>query len=217
MDQLPDCKKICLKALDEITKEISHKVYKKHGWNPIDSLRKTWASLCNAFLVEAKWFAAGEIPKPEEYLKNGIISTGVYVVLVHVFFLLGQDITKENMELINNNPGIISSTATILRLWDDLGSAKDENQDGRDGSYVDCYMKEHKGITMEDARQHVMQMISKAWKQLNQEFLSSNPFPSSFRRASLNIARMVPLVYGYDKNYLKSMEEYVESILCERT
>ncbi|GLT50837.1 hypothetical protein SLA2020_242970 [Shorea laevis] len=217
MDQLPDCNKICLKALDEITKEISHKVYKKHGWNPIDSLRKTWASLCNAFLVEAKWFAAGEIPKPEEYLKNGIISTGVYVVLVHIFFLLGQDITKENMELVNNNPGIISSTATILRLWDDLGSAKDENQDGRDGSYVDCYMKEHQGITMEDARQHVMQMISKAWKQLNQEFLSPNPFPSSFRKASLNIARMVPLLYGYDKNYLKSMEEYVESILCERT
>ncbi|GLU23177.1 hypothetical protein SLE2022_392020 [Rubroshorea leprosula] len=41
MDQLPDCMKICLKALYDITNEISHKVYKQHGWNPIDSLKKT--------------------------------------------------------------------------------------------------------------------------------------------------------------------------------
>lgn len=28
----------------------------------------------------------------------------------------------ETIELIDNNPGIISSTTTILQLWDDLGS-----------------------------------------------------------------------------------------------
>ena len=83
-----------------------------------------WASLCRAFLVEARWFASGKLPSGEEYLKNGIVSSGVHVVLVHIFFLLGQDLSKENVELISNFPPIISSTATILRLWDDLGSAK---------------------------------------------------------------------------------------------
>ena len=83
-----------------------------------------WASLCNAFLVEAKWFASGHVPKDEEYLKNGAVSSGVHVVLVHLFFLLGHGITKENVDLVDDFPGIISSTATILRLWDDLGSAK---------------------------------------------------------------------------------------------
>ncbi|KAI3676715.1 hypothetical protein L1987_86328 [Smallanthus sonchifolius] len=29
-----------------------------------------WETLCDAFLVEAKWFASGHIPKSEEYLKN---------------------------------------------------------------------------------------------------------------------------------------------------
>lgn len=79
-----------------------------------------WASLCDAFLVEAKWFAsAGHLPKPEEYLKNGIVSSGIHVVLVHMFFLLGEG---ENLDY--ESSGIISSVATILRLWDDLGSAK---------------------------------------------------------------------------------------------
>lgn len=80
--------------------------------------------MCNAFLVEAKWFASGDVPNADEYLKNGILSSGVHAVLVHLFFLLGQDITKENVELLDSNPGIIYSTAKILRLWDDLGSAK---------------------------------------------------------------------------------------------
>ena len=83
-----------------------------------------WASLCDAFLIEAKWFASGHVPKSEEYLKNGVISSGVHVVLVHMFFLLGQDITNETVNIVNDNPGIITNTATILRLWDDLGSAK---------------------------------------------------------------------------------------------
>ncbi|CBI33220.3 unnamed protein product, partial [Vitis vinifera] len=122
--ELPEYMKMCFKTLDDITNEISTKVHKEHKWNPVGSLRKAWASLCNAFLVEAKWFASGHVPKAEEYLKNGAVSSGVHVVLVHLFFLLGHGITKENVDLVDDFPGIISSTATILRLWDDLGSAK---------------------------------------------------------------------------------------------
>lgn len=82
-----------------------------------------WASLCNAFLVEAKWVASGQMPNVEEYLKNGIISSGVHVVLVHTFFFMGHGINKESVDIVNHNPGIITSVATILRLSDDLGSA----------------------------------------------------------------------------------------------
>ena len=81
--------------------------------------------MCNAFLVEAKWFASGSFPNEKEYLKTAIVSTGVHVVLVHMFFLMGNGITKEAVDILDqNNGGLISSTATILRLWDDLGNAK---------------------------------------------------------------------------------------------
>ncbi|KAK6268914.1 hypothetical protein QUC31_013074 [Theobroma cacao] len=175
-----------------------------------------WATLCRAVLVEARWFASGKLQKAKEYLENGITSSGVHMILVHIFFLLGQGLNNKNVELIDNNPGMISSTATILRLWDDLGSAKDENQDGNDGSYVECYMKEHQGVEVEVVRKHVTHMISNAWKRLNHECLSRNPFSLPFARASQNIARMVPLMYSYDENQcLPSLEEYMRSLLYE--
>ncbi|KAJ9168992.1 hypothetical protein P3X46_020464 [Hevea brasiliensis] len=215
-EQLPDYMKTCFKALDNVTNEISYKVYKQHGWSPVDSLRKTWASLCDAFLVEARWFASGHLPSAEEYLENGIVSSGVHVVLVHIFFLLGHGLTKEAVELVDSNPAIISSSAKILRLWDDLGSAKDEGQDGHDGSYVECYMKEYKGCTVENARKQVTHMISDAWKQLNQECLFQKSFSSTFTKACLNLARMVPLMYNYDDNQrLPVLEHHVKSLFTE--
>ncbi|KAG8635276.1 probable terpene synthase 13 isoform X2 [Manihot esculenta] len=215
-EQLPDYMTTCFKALDNVTNEISYKVYKQHGWNPVNSLRKAWGSLCSAFLVEGRWFASGQLPSAEEYLENGIVSSGVHVVLVHVFFLLGHGLTREAVELVNSYPPIISSSATILRLWDDLGTAKDEDQDGHDGSYIEYYMKENEGCKVENAREQVKQKISEAWKQLNKECLFRKPFSSTFTDACLNLARMVPLMYNYDhKQRLPVLECLVNSLLTE--
>ncbi|KAF7150330.1 hypothetical protein RHSIM_Rhsim02G0116000 [Rhododendron simsii] len=216
VENLPYYMKSCFNVLYETTNEIAYKIYKAHGWNPIDSLQKTWASLCNAFLVEAKWFASGQLPNAEEYLKTAVVSSGVHVVLVHMFFLLGHGITRKTVDLVNDNPGVITSVATILRLWDDLGSAKDEDQDGHDGSYVDCYMKDHKGSSVNRAREQVNRMISDAWKCLNQECLSPNSFSASFTKSSVNLARMVPLMYSYDDNRkLPILQEHMKSMLYD--
>ncbi|XP_065626855.1 (3S,6E)-nerolidol synthase 1-like [Quercus suber] len=124
--------------------------------------------------------------------------------------LLGEGISKETVDLLDNNPCIISSTATILRLWDDLGSAQDEDQNGHDGSYAIS--------SVENAQRHVNKMISNTWKCLNKDCLKPNPFPASFIKASLNAARMVPLMYSYDdKLCLPSLEEHMKSLISERT
>ncbi|XP_065877205.1 probable terpene synthase 13 [Euphorbia lathyris] len=217
IEQLPDYMRICFQALDKITNEVSNRVYEQHGWNPIVSLRKSWGNLCNAFLVEARWFFTSNLPRAEEYLENGIVSTGVHVVLVHLFFLVGEGINKENVELIEGNPGIMRTTSKILRLWDDLGSAKDENQEGHDGSYVEYYMKEHQESSRETARKYVLHMISDTWKQLNQDCLFHNPFSPTLAKACLNIARMVPIMYSYDENCsLPLLEEVMNSFVHQK-
>ncbi|KAI9112447.1 hypothetical protein K1719_016644 [Acacia pycnantha] len=211
-EQLPDHMKFCFKSLYDLTNKISNKVYQKHGWNPIDSLHNAWKSLCKAFLVEAKWFAKGKMPKAEEYLENGLVSSGVHIVIVHVFFLLGEGITQHKVHMIDTNPPIISSSATILRLWDDLGSSEDENQEGNDGSYVHCLMMENEGTLMKRAREETMRKISEAWKRLNKECFFECSFPKQVKKASLNLARMVPLMYGYDHNQsLPQLEQLVNS------
>ncbi|CAL5408565.1 unnamed protein product [Camellia sinensis] len=196
VNELPSYMKICLNVLHDSTNEIAYGVHTKYGWNPIDSLRRTWTILCNAFLEEAKWFSSGQLPKAEEYLKNGIVSSG------------------ESVDFMIDNPGIITSTATILRLWDDWEvPSKDENQDGHDGSYIDCYRKEHEGSTAETARKQVVDMISDAWKRLNRECLSPNRFSANFTQGCLNTARMVPLMYCYNDNHnLPILEEHMKSM-----
>ncbi|XP_024028062.1 (3S,6E)-nerolidol synthase 1 [Morus notabilis] len=207
VEKLPHCMKICFKALDNLTNEISHKVYQECGWNPSHSLRKAWATLCDAFLVEAKWFASGQVPKTEEYLRNGVVSSGVPMVLLHLFFLLGQSITQDTVDFVDKMPGIITSTAAILN---------DENQEGHDGSYVECYMKERQGSSIEEARQNITERISDAWKCLNKECLSPNPLPATFLKACLNVARLVPLMYSYDDNqHLPSLEQHMKSMFYE--
>ncbi|KAA0056907.1 (3S,6E)-nerolidol synthase 1-like [Cucumis melo var. makuwa] len=172
---------------------------------------------CEAFLVEAEWFASGHFPSAKEYLENGAVSSGVHVVLEHIFFLLGQGINNKTLQLLDTNPATVSSTASILRLSDDLGSAKDENQEGYDGSYIDYYLKENPEISVDSARQRVIHMISDAWKRLNQESLSpNNPFPETFIQASQNMARFVPVLYGYDENHnLPTLEKLMKFVLYE--
>ncbi|MCH81172.1 wound-inducible putative chloroplast terpene synthase 3, partial [Trifolium medium] len=41
IEQLPECMKVCFKALYDITNEFALRTYSKHGWNPITSLIKS--------------------------------------------------------------------------------------------------------------------------------------------------------------------------------
>ncbi|KAK7302645.1 hypothetical protein RJT34_13538 [Clitoria ternatea] len=179
-EQLPDFMRTCATAVYDITEDFASKIHQKHGLNPIHTLKKSWVRLLNAFLEEAHWLNSGELPKAQEYLNNGIVSTGVHVVLIHAFFLLADTVTKETIAILDDIPDIIHSVAKILRLSDDLEGAKSKDQNGLDGSYLDCYMNEHQQVSAEDAQSHAAQLISNEWKRLNLQILTPNPFSSSF-------------------------------------
>lgn len=93
-------------------------------------------------------------------------------------------------------------------------SGQDENQDGKDGSYIYYYMKEHEDCGGDIALKHVTNKISEAWKHLNKECLYPSPYSKSLTRACLNAARMVPLMYNYNDNQrLPGLESYIKPLL----
>ncbi|CAL1397694.1 unnamed protein product [Linum trigynum] len=196
VDKLPECMRTCFMAVYHTTNQIGYQVYRKHGWNPMHSLKQAWAKLFEAFLVEAKWLRTEECPKSDDYLETGIVTSGVPLLLVHFFFMLGLGLTEQNVGLVDSDePPLISSVAKILRLSDDLSSMYEEHV-GYDGSYVDCYLKENPGLSVHEATKHVMEMIEHTWQQLNHEYLSpAIPFPTAFARAVVVSAKMVPLMY----------------------
>ncbi|KAI6704858.1 hypothetical protein NL676_007820 [Syzygium grande] len=218
-EQLPEYMKICFKILGDITNDFGNIIFKKHGWNPTRFLKQMWADLCNAFLVEFQWNASGKLPNADDYLKNGTITSGAPLVLAHLFFLMGQNITNQSTDSKKEEeplPNAIFLVAKILRLWDDLGCAQDENQNGYDGSYVECYLREMPGSSNQSAREHVMELISKLWKLLNKECLSPCPSSAPFREACVNAAKMVSLMYNYeDKHGLELLQDHMKSFICD--
>ncbi|XP_074274082.1 (3S,6E)-nerolidol synthase 1-like [Silene latifolia] len=210
-DELPDYMIICLRELFDTTNEMSNKICAKYGSDPRYCIKKVWAEYCSACLVQANWFASGYMPTTEEYMKNEIVTTGSYVAHIHILFLLGEVLKGPNF--FSSHPEISSLAATVLRLWDDLGSSKDEHQT-HDGSVVDCYMNEHEGSSLESARQYVLEMIPDAWSRLNETLVSPSPFSADYKAAITNFARIVPIMYKYDeKHHLLDLERLMQPLV----
>ncbi|KAM3296409.1 hypothetical protein ACQJBY_038638 [Aegilops geniculata] len=200
----------CYKALYNITNGIADMSMKEHGLNSIDHLKKAWATLFDGFMIEAKWLSGDQVPTREDYLRNGIITSGAPLLFMHLLFMLGHDLTDENNDHMS---WIISCPAKIMRLWDDMGSAKDEAQEGLDGSYKELYLKES---PHSDAEEHMLEMIAGEWEGLNRECFSRtrSSLSPTFIRASLNFARMVSVMYGYDHEHrLPVLEDYTRMLL----
>ena len=83
-----------------------------------------WIDLSEAYLEEAKWLNSGYMPTFREYLDNGVISSGSYMALVHATFLVGDGLSKEAISMMMPYPKLLSCSAEILRLWDDLGTSR---------------------------------------------------------------------------------------------
>ena len=85
-----------------------------------------WEELFDGFMVESKWLAACLVPAAEDYLRNGVVTSGMPLALAHVLFLLGHDHAAfgDAARFTDHIPPAISCPGKILRLWDDRGSAE---------------------------------------------------------------------------------------------
>ena len=92
---------------------------------------------------------------------------------------------------------------------------QDEHQNGSDGSYIQCYMNDRPEVSYQQTREHVADMIEREWKRLNKECFNLNNYSiRPIQEVSLNLARMVPLMYSYDDNQrLPVLAEYMNLML----
>ncbi|KAK1278316.1 hypothetical protein QJS04_geneDACA023365 [Acorus gramineus] len=170
----------------------------------ISALFKTWADLCNSYLVEAKWYHNGYTPSFDEYWNNGWISISNLLMMVHAYFYVTEEITNEALDGLMNYNGIIHWSSMIFRLIDDLGTSKHELERGDVIKAIECYMLE-KGVSEEVAVEHVRGLISEAWKKMNEEYIAPSPFDREFVEVGINITRMSQCMYQYGNGLIKNM------------
>ena len=90
----------------------------------VTSIVFQWADLCKVFLVEAKWCHKEYTPTFEEYLENGWRSVSGVAILIHAYFLMSKNITKEALECLENEHELLRWPSTIFRLCNDLATSK---------------------------------------------------------------------------------------------
>ncbi|XP_048446960.1 (E,E)-alpha-farnesene synthase-like isoform X3 [Pyrus x bretschneideri] len=196
-EQLPECMKMCFQVLYNTTCEIAHEIEKENGWNQVlPQLTKVWADFCKALLVEAEWYNKSHIPTLEEYLRNGCNSSSVSILLVHSFFFITHEGTKEMADFLHKNEDLLYNLSLIVRLNNDLGTSAAEQERGDSPSSIVCYMREV-NTSEEIARKNIKGMIDNAWKKVNGKCFTTNqvPFLSSFMNNATNMARVAHSLY----------------------
>ncbi|KAL6975737.1 geranyl diphosphate diphosphatase [Sarracenia purpurea var. burkii] len=205
----------------EVEVRRSEKLQRRSRWcNPksqerlaVKSAKKKWIDMIEAFLVEAKWFNNGYVPNLEEYLQNGVTTAGSYMALVHIFFLIGHGVTQQTVRMMDPYPNLFSCSGRILRLWDDLGTATDEQERGDVASSIDCLRREKKLPSEGEARSHVKQLIRRLWRELNGEPMAPNPLPLPLIKASFNMSRTSQIIYQHgDDDSFSTVDDCVRSL-----
>ncbi|KAJ0848853.1 putative R-linalool synthase [Helianthus annuus] len=196
IEELPDYMKIGFHGFYNTINEISYDTLRNTGILILPYLKKAWADLCKAYLVEARWYYSGYKPTLQEYLDNGYVSISGPVVLMHAKFATSVGATQEILQRMEEFEKIDRYSSLVLRLADDLGTSTDELARGDIPKSIQCYMHES-GATEEEARKYIKEMIRDTWKKLNKERTRANSqFSREYVEYASNMARMAQFMYG---------------------
>ncbi|XP_021726260.1 alpha-farnesene synthase-like [Chenopodium quinoa] len=192
VEQLPECMKVCFKALVTTTYEIATDIQKAKGWNDISPfLKSSWADFCKALLREAWWYKKRYIPSLDDYLNSAwISSSGPLLSLIAL--LCTADCTSEELnDKWDDSQDLIYYSSLIIRLLNDQGTSAVK---GDAHSSIMCYMVDA-GVTEEIAREHMKDIIDSAWSKINMELLSATSKQQTFVNLVINTARVCHFIY----------------------
>ncbi|XP_048141438.1 alpha-farnesene synthase-like [Rhodamnia argentea] len=203
IQQLPECMKVCFRALRDVTYEIAYDIGKDEDWHQVlPHLTKAWVDFCKALLTEAKWDSTGHRPSLEEYLSNAWTSSSGPLIMSHAYYYVGHKKLEDVADLLQTNKDLIYNVSVIIRLCNDLGTSAAERDRGDAPSSVACYMREA-NVSEDVARRHIKELINQAWKSINARCFSNAemPFLRPFIDVTVNAARVVHMLYQFGDGF----------------
>ncbi|MFQ6641750.1 hypothetical protein Gotur_014287 [Gossypium turneri] len=206
IDQLPEYMKLSYKALLNVYEEMKQLVA-EHG----RQYRVEYAK--NA----AKWTLQNYKPSFEEFKINALSSSGYAMLAITSFVGMGDIVTPETFKWATSEPKIIQASTIISRFTDDIAEHKFKHRREDDWSVIDYYMKEY-NVTAQETYDVFNKYIKSAWKDINQELLKPTKMPTEVMNRSLNLSRVMDVVYKEGDGYTfvrKAMKDAITSLLIE--
>ncbi|CAI0468047.1 unnamed protein product, partial [Linum tenue] len=137
---------------------------------------------------------------------NGSVSSSGTVIAVHSFFSVLNSNTTRGMKGLSekNHHHLIHNVCLIIRLCNDIGTSKVEQERGEvASSSIACYMREA-NTTEEKAKDHIKGLITKVWKKINEQCFGRQPpmiTPGLFVDITTNMARVAHNLYQHGDGF----------------
>ncbi|KAL5713790.1 hypothetical protein ACHQM5_015836 [Ranunculus cassubicifolius] len=214
---LPDYMKLLFFAWYNTTNEIAYNALKEQGVNVLPYLRKKCAGQFKSYMIELTWFKTGYKPSLKEYMENGAVSGLGPMLQMFIYVLTCPKISAETLEYIDNFPDLIRLSSIMYRLEDDLGTTKEEMERGDVPKAIQCYMNDA-GVTEEEARTYIRNLIEETWKKFNTEMWRDSSLPQGFVKIILDSNRMVHVFYLNGDGYGHpgcEMKDRISSMIFE--
>ncbi|EEF36404.1 casbene synthase, putative [Ricinus communis] len=91
---------------------------------------EAFKELVKAYIVEAQWFSDGYVPLFDEYMRNGLITSGYRVLPAASFIGMEKTVVAEEHKWVQSNPKVVRVAQMIGRLMNDIASHEDEQKRG---------------------------------------------------------------------------------------
>ncbi|KAF8091988.1 hypothetical protein N665_0429s0008 [Sinapis alba] len=199
LNELPEYMRLCFLVVYNEVNSIGCDILRNKNINVIPFLKKSWADVSNAFLVEAIWYKRGHKPNMEEYMQNAWKSIAVPTILVHFYCVFSDQLSIQVLESLSEHlQNVVQCSSFVVRLANDLVTSPDELARGDVLKSIQCYMNEN-GASEEKARVHVRQIINNMWDEMNYEKMKSRSslIPQDFVESAINLSRMSQCMYQY--------------------
>ncbi|KAG4149930.1 hypothetical protein ERO13_D05G363880v2 [Gossypium hirsutum] len=217
IDQLLEYMKSSYKALLDVYEEMEQLMAKHGRQYRAEYAKNAMIRLAQFYLVEAKWTLQNYKPSFEEFKANALPTCGYAMLAITSFVGLGDIVTPETFKWAANDPKIIQASTIICRFMDDVAEHKFKHRREDDCSAIECYMEEY-GVTAQEAYDVFNKHVESAWKDVNQEFMKPTEMPTEVLNRSLNLARVMDVLYREGDGYTyvgKAAKGGITSLLIE--
>ncbi|KAL8234107.1 hypothetical protein R6Q59_020207 [Mikania micrantha] len=162
-----------------------------------EASKKAFQELARGYHQEAEWRHSGEVPSFEEYMRVGLTTSTHNFISVSAFMGMGEIVTKEAFTWYQSHPKILTASASISRLHDDVMTVEFERERGPSATSIEAYRKTY-GVSEYVALEAVKTIVENAWKDINEGCLKPRVVSMDILAPIVNLTRMIDVAYKYN-------------------
>ncbi|XP_028807764.1 (-)-germacrene D synthase-like [Neltuma alba] len=220
LDNLPEYIKLFYKELLNVFQEIDEDMRKEGRSYSVYYSKQEFKKAVEAYMTEARWLNKKHIPTTEEYMNVSTVSTCYPALSAASFIGMGDIASEDVFKWAQTHPKVISASALICRLMDDIVSSEFEKKREHIASLIECYMKDY-GVSKQEAIGELEKKIGSAWKDINEECVRPNisqGMPKPILMRVLNMTRFMNVMYKDVDNFTHSgglMKDSIQLVILD--